>query len=97
MHSEDISRPRPRTSGPYSPAAERAGRMLCRVGLTGLTLPDGRGFAMFQPDGWAWLEELRVSIGSNDPREIGGAAILEAEGYERTQPALFALEEVCHA
>lgn len=98
MHTDDIPRPRPRTTKPYSPAAERAGRMLCRVGLTGLTLPDGRAFAMFQPDGWAWLEELRIYIGSNDPMLIGAAAILEAEGYDRSQPTLFdAGQAICNA
>lgn len=84
---------RPRSTHAYCPAAERAGRMLCRRGLSGLTLPDGRGFAMFAADGWAWLEELRIYIGSNDPMMIGAAAILEADGYERSQPTLFDLQD----
>lgn len=87
MHTEDT----PRAGG------SSAARRLAANGLASLVLPDGRAMYMLDPATERWLDELRAYIGSSDPLMIGAAAILEAEGYERSQPSLFEAQEDGHA
>jgi hypothetical protein len=69
-------------------AARRAARKLCHHGISHLG-----GHCLFDLDrsgasAVLWLADMAAHIDSLDPTEIGAAALLEADGFERTNVQL---------
>lgn len=64
-------------------AARRAAKQLRRHGITYLN-----GRLLERDHGLAWLADIARHIGSLDPLDIGAAALLEADGYQRCNEQL---------
>jgi hypothetical protein len=69
-------------------AARTAAKQLRTRGITALN-----GHLLLRDGGVDWLADIARHIGSLNPTEIGAAALLEADGWQRTNDQLTLLEE----
>jgi hypothetical protein len=65
-------------------AARRAARKLCHHGVSCLDRHWLFDLDRSGADAVAWLADIGAHIDSLDPTEIGAAALLEADGFART-------------